>query len=93
MDVERYEIPVILGLTTNVGLLSFECNLPDFKNDVVTIIHHLSERDLSIRFDLVTTEPPLQFVLVDWVNKERIAEFVHSMDLLYCGIFAHSTNM
>ena len=42
IDVEGYEENVIRGLSQNPAFLSFETNLPEFLNETIGCIHHLS---------------------------------------------------
>ena len=42
MDVEGFELDVISGLSIPVEAISFECNLPDFLDETIKCIQHLS---------------------------------------------------
>jgi FkbM family methyltransferase len=90
LDVEGYELDAILGLTTKISLLSFECNLPEFRNDAIAIIHHLSAGVPHISFNLTTIEPPFQLQLQDWVDGNEIVELLTHLPSSYCEIYMRS---
>ncbi len=53
IDVEGLEKEVITGLGQTVSLLSFECNLPDFKEETLWIISHLHQLNPNVQFNYV----------------------------------------
>jgi FkbM family methyltransferase len=90
LDVEGYELDVILGLRTKISLLSFECNLPEFRDDAIAIINYLWAGDPRISFNLTTSEPPFQLELQDWVDGNEIVELLNHIPSAYCEIYMRS---
>lgn len=88
IDVEGFELEVIWGLSQAVPLLSVECNLPHFCNETLEIVKKLSDLSSLIRFNFVTTEPPLKFEADDWLEANEIIPIVESGRHTYLELYA-----
>jgi len=90
IDVEGYEAAVIKGLSKNVPLLSFECNLPEFAEDTAEIVRGLSLLDPMVRFNFVVTEPPVKFESAEWLDTQNMLAVLGSSDIRYMEIYCRS---
>jgi FkbM family methyltransferase len=76
IDVEGYELQVLKGLTEKVPFLSFECLLPDCKQELLDCLHHISQLDASVTFNAAYEETLLlkNFLtyhdMVRWIAEE-----------------------
>lgn len=87
IDVEGYELQVLQGLSSVVPLLSFECNLPEFRNETERIL----ERILSIRPNSqfnIRIGHDLTWAMKDPVNAADLLEFFDASPNLTCDVFA-----
>ena len=84
IDVEGYEKQVFDGLHQRVPCISFECQLPEFKDDLLAILGRLE----GSVFHVVYNE---ELVLPEWVGYERILEWVKETRLFSFDIVARST--
>jgi FkbM family methyltransferase len=74
IDVEGYEKQVFDGLDQRAPCVSFECQLPEFKEDLLEILKRLAN---SV-FNVVYAE---ELVLPEWVGYEGILEWVSETKL------------
>jgi FkbM family methyltransferase len=58
IDVEGYELPVVSGLAAPVPVLSFECNLPTFREETDRILDHLLALAADTRFNARVGDSP-----------------------------------
>jgi len=77
IDVEGYELQVIKGLSMAVPLVSFECHLPEFKDETTEIIHLLSDVSPGGLYNFTISEPPRRLNLPSWVGP---AEMIKAID-------------
>lgn len=58
IDVEGYEFPVVLGLTSIVPVISFECNVPLFRSETDQVIERLLSLSPITRFNGRLSDSP-----------------------------------
>lgn len=93
IDVEGFELEVIKGLSHSVSLISFECNLPTFKNESLEIIQRLSAMTPDALFNFSCTEPPELFEMTSWLGATEIADAVASDKYGFMEIFCRNPNV
>ena len=71
IDVEGFEAEVLRGLSRRIPLVSFECNLPGFKQESIDCVRVLTALDPSARFNYIADDPPA-FLAPDWVSGEEM---------------------
>jgi FkbM family methyltransferase len=81
IDVEGYEKAVFDGLSQRVPCVSFECQLPEFRDDLLAILWRLK----GSAFNVVYAE---ELVLPEWVGYERIVEWTAGTELFSFDIVA-----
>lgn len=75
IDVEGHELEVVSGLSKKVPFISFEANLPQFVEESVNIVEHLSAIDTGTVFKATNHE------LVEhdkWVSKDEIVKYLRT---------------
>jgi FkbM family methyltransferase len=87
VDVEGNEWPVMQGLGHATHLFSFECNLPEFEEESLSVIERLELLNPGARFNFVVTEPPLSFQSEDWIGAQELADVVRSRQWPFMEIF------
>ncbi|MFK8009487.1 MAG: FkbM family methyltransferase [Saprospiraceae bacterium] len=81
IDVEGHELEVINGLNVKVPLISFEANLPEFKEETILIINQLeqiceeSDFNFSIKYELVFSK---------FVNRSKLEEELNKINEEVC---------
>jgi len=75
IDVEGYEKFVLDGLHQRVSCISFECQLPEFKDDLLAILRRLEDGSM---YNVVYAE---ELVLPEWVGYEEILKWVQETKL------------
>jgi FkbM family methyltransferase len=83
IDVEGYEKAVFEGLSQRAPCVSFECQLPEFRDDLLAILQRLA----GGTFNVVYAE---ELVLPEWVGYERILEWVEGTELFSFDIVARN---
>lgn len=91
IDVEGHELEVIRGMNESFDFLSFECNLPIFRNQTLESVKILKNRNPHIGFN--ATKGKLEFVFDDWQSAEAITDFVEKTECTYFEIFAKRTTI
>ena len=89
IDVEGHELDVIKGLHHQIPLISFEVNLPEFREETletISLLHNLNNNSV---FNYVTDDIS-GFVLEDWVNADSMLDFVKNTNINYLEIFVKS---
>lgn len=77
IDVEGHELPVLNGLTQPVSVLSFESNLPAFRQETLQVIDRLLALDERSIFNARAVNEPT-FVLAEAVGREEIQQLIGS---------------
>jgi len=90
IDVEGYEYEVIQGLETAVPLISLEANLPEFKQESVNCITHLSNISKGKYVFNFTTNNA--FLLKNFLPMNEAVKFITTTELRYLEIYAKLIN-
>ncbi len=90
IDVEGFEVNVLKGLTKNVPLLSFECNLPEFAPETSECLSILAKRCSTAEFNYCVTEPPARFESERWISYEKMSIIVEAGAKRFMEIFCRS---
>jgi FkbM family methyltransferase len=78
IDVEGYEKPVFDGLSQKVRCVSFECQLPEFSDDLLAILQKLVDLERETVFNVVHEE---ELVLTEFVGYDRIVAWLGQTEL------------
>jgi FkbM family methyltransferase len=76
IDVEGHELSVLRGLTTAVQALSFEANLPTFREETLECLSRLHAIDKRYRFNL-TGDISMGLRLSNWMTEAEMRDVVH----------------
>lgn len=87
IDVEGYELPVLLGLTAAVPVLSFECNLPEFRGETEQILARLLALRPDTRFNARVGDAPT-WALPAPVEAAGLGAFFDAAPAPTCDVFA-----
>jgi FkbM family methyltransferase len=90
IDVEGYEHKVLRGLSRAVPVLSFECNLPEFRTEGLECIAKLVTLSPNARFNFVSDEPPIRFANDGYLSGEEMAKVLGSTPASYLEVYAYS---
>lgn len=86
IDVEGYELEVLKGLKTAVSVISFEANLPDFRDETVLAVKYLDELSSGkYKYNFTAT---LEFLNDRFVSAQDAIIFIESTTLSYLEIYA-----
>ena len=86
IDVEGNELSCIQGLSQRVGLISFEANLPEFKNETLRILDHLNNIDKNVRFNYMRDDETFEFP--QHLSHNEFYRFLESTGIRYMEIFS-----
>ncbi|HTQ64578.1 MAG TPA: FkbM family methyltransferase [Puia sp.] len=84
IDVEGFEWEVIKGLTQPVQLISFECNLPEFLEESISIVGYLHKIDSKYRFNYIEE---YCFLLPEFIEAEAMIAKLKESSIRYIDIF------
>jgi FkbM family methyltransferase len=87
IDVEGFEKKVFDGLSRAVDCLSFECLLPEFRDDLLYILRRLKRLREGTVFNVVADEV---LVLPEFVGYDRIVEWVETTPLFTFDMVARA---
>lgn len=90
IDVEGYELQVVKGLSQAVRLISFESNLPEFKDETKEIVRLLSNLSPEASYNFTTSEPPEVFGSSRWLGSSEIGRVIDSGQFGFLEIFFKS---
>jgi FkbM family methyltransferase len=90
IDVEGYELQVVKGLSQPVWLISFEANLPEFKDETKEIIRLLSNLSPEAVYNFTTSEPPEAFGSPSWLGSNEMGRVIDSGQFGFLEIFFQS---
>lgn len=86
IDVEGYEYEVVSGLETTVPIISFEANLPEFREESIKIIKYLAVLSINrYRYNFTVNN---SFILENFSTKEVAIDFLINTKLKYVEIYA-----
>jgi FkbM family methyltransferase len=87
IDVEGFEKRVFMGLSQKVPCISFECLLPEFRDDLLYIIEKLLSFDSKTKFNAIHEE---ELVFPEFVNESHIREWIAGTKIFSFDIVARS---
>lgn len=85
IDVEGYEVEVLKGLNTPVPILSFEANLPEFKEEAIDCIEHTANISKAYSYNFAQESLLLK---EEFLPPEAAIKFLQETDLRYVEIYA-----
>lgn len=86
IDVEGYEYEVIKGLNTPVRLISFEANLPEFRDESIQIVEYLASISHDkYKFNFTTDT---SFLIDTFVSREEAMSFLSATLFRYLEVYA-----
>jgi FkbM family methyltransferase len=88
IDVEGYEKQVFDGLSRKIRCVSFECQLPEFRDDLLAILQKLMNFGHETVFNIVHEE---ELVLPEFVGYDRILAWVGQTELFSFDMVARTT--
>lgn len=83
IDVEGYELNTLKGLSSPVNYISFELNLPEFRQEGIACVEQI-ERIGDYNFNYAID---LAQGLERWMNASECKEFLRTTDLRYMEVF------
>jgi FkbM family methyltransferase len=87
VDVEGFELEVLKNLNTKIPIISFEVNLPDFLDESIGVIHHISKFNQRTSFNFrLGIDKSLK--LVSNVGADEIVDILGKMGKVSFDIFA-----
>jgi len=87
IDVEGYELAVLRGLSAAIRTISFESNLPVFRDETLQAIERIKALDSNYRFN-VRPMDGASFVLPSHVDASELSQFVRSAGTVTYDLFA-----
>ena len=90
IDVEGHELACIKGLTKMIPVISFEANLPEFKNETLQIIEHLKNIDKKVRFNYIVNEENFEYKA--HVSSDEFYDFIRNTNLKFMDVFSFMDN-
>jgi FkbM family methyltransferase len=92
IDVEGYEYEVIKGLKTPITLLSFEINLPHFREETINCINYLSElSNNQYKFNIVNDLNDRNFLFKDNLTSEEAKSYISDTKETFMEAFVFLT--
>lgn len=89
IDVEGYENKVIRGIKSLPSYISFETNLPEFRDETLECIQTLTDLYPKIEFNYSFED---RLVSRDWVTGEAIRQLILRPDIRYMEIIGKSNH-
>lgn len=90
IDVEGHELSCIKGLTQIIPVISFEANLPEFKNETLQIIEHLKNINSNIRFNYIVNDENFEYKA--HVSADEFYNFMSNTNLKFMDVFSFMDN-
>jgi FkbM family methyltransferase len=85
IDVEGYEVEVLKGLTTPVGMISFEYTVPEQTHKSIECINVIRSNNYSIECNF-TVGDKMEFVLSKWQNSADFIKTIESPEFINTGL-------
>lgn len=86
IDVEGYEVNVLRGLSCCIPLISFEANLPEFKQETIECISCLLKINKECFFNYLISDTS-DFITEKWFDGNDFQNFIENTNLSYIEIF------
>ncbi|MEO6668013.1 MAG: FkbM family methyltransferase [Ferruginibacter sp.] len=84
IDVEGFEKEVVSTLREKISIISFECNLPEFLDETITIVEHLLSINNNAQFNLLREK---DFELENNISGQKMIELINSGKYRFLNIF------
>jgi FkbM family methyltransferase len=78
IDVEGHELAVLRGLSRPIPFLSFEVNLPEFRDESLASIKHLVSLQPNTRFNYVVSARAVRLEMDQWLPAAEFARWLES---------------
>jgi FkbM family methyltransferase len=88
IDVEGYELQVIKGLNTPIPILSFEANLPEFREETLNCVWELHKISNKTTFNCIDSNH--KFFFKENRNLDSIINWLRGTDQKYFEVFCFS---
>jgi FkbM family methyltransferase len=89
IDAEGYERNILKGLSQAIPLLSFEANLPEFKEETIDCLRYLYNITPQCRFNYSIFD---KLELNDFISFDEFFNFFHQTKLRYMEIYCKMTD-
>ena len=89
IDVEGCEFKVIRGLSSSLPIISFELNLPEFKEDGQRCLTHLNRLSTNWQLNYLKNYKK-GFAFTEWVSISYFSEYLQNYQERYMEVFARS---
>ncbi|WP_165761217.1 FkbM family methyltransferase [Niastella koreensis] len=86
IDVEGHELPCIKGLSSNIEVISFEANLPEFKSETLNIITCLRDINKNVKFNYQRDDE--SFELSKHISYDEFYKLLESTDIRYMEVYS-----
>lgn len=87
VDVEGFELEVFSGLQTSIPIISFECNLPEFRKESQACVERLYQISSKYVFNY-TDDDATRFFLATWEGCESFVGRLKRFEGPYMEIYA-----
>ncbi len=88
IDAEGFELEILRGLSYKVPLLSFESNLPEFREETLACIQRIMELSSSAHFNYFTCHDHPIMLAPQWLSGEAMLEHVAITREPFMEVFA-----
>jgi len=78
IDVEGSEVKVLQGLSQTVPYLSFECLLPDFKNELLECVALLQSLNQHAQYNIAAHE---KLLLPEFVSHDAVQQWIADAEI------------
>ena len=85
IDVEGYESQAIQGLKTPIKVLSFEANFPEFKDETIFCIDHITKLHPNTVYNCINEN--FQFFFQNHLGSYDIKQWINSTNKRYFEVF------
>jgi len=85
IDAEGSEKRILLGLTQKARLISFECLLPEFKQDLFECINRVEYLCADSTYNIAINE---HLIYSDFISRSRLLEWIETTDINHFEIVA-----
>lgn len=94
IDVEGFEAEVLAGLNQPIPVISFEYNVPELSQNVISCVGKLNNLSRNYTYNYSVAES-MQLKLQTWMNYQQFVSFVATQEFLnsdFGDIYARLTN-
>ncbi len=87
IDVEGYELPALLGLNRLIPVISFEANLPFFREETMQIVNRLLQQNRSALFNLRGAS---DFIFPSYATFSQIRSYLETDSRVTYDVFVYN---